>query len=381
MRKIKLIFFIFVLLIAVFLIFQFSKIDTDFAQSKVEKFEFQVMNISRGGKIFKDIDMVIPLTLDEMKIKNDIHLKTDFQTSVELLYKGFFLNLLPGSYLFYNQGTGKLSFLTGELFWKNAKKGKIDILLGENKDKLTLSDSGRIKVTGNEDYVIWNYEGRSELKGVETDIELDSYKMYVFSKKNKVVTETIPVATNFISPIKGIVHLKKAKDSFFKLNWRVVPGVEEYTLKIYSSSLRDNVLLEKLVASNRISVNFLDFDENRNFYWEVFPRNPEGTEGAPSKMGYLKLIGVLIEEERDTVPPELVISSMSVNGNVVLIKGSVNLDSELFIDGVKANTDSNGDFYYTLKYKSLGLKTINFRVVSPADIETIQKRQVTIFEE
>ena len=98
-------------------------------------------------------------------------------------------------------------------------------------------------------------------------------------------------------------------------------------------------------------------------------------------MGYIKLLGVLIEEEKDTLPPELVITSMSVNGNMVLIKGSIDSDSELFINSVRVNSDSIGDFYYTIKYKSLGIKTINFRVVSPAEIETVQKRQVTIFEE
>lgn len=213
MRKIKYIFSFFVLFITVFLVFKFSKIDTDFAQNKVEKFDFQLMNISRNGKIFKDIDMAIPLTLDEMEIKGDIHLKTDFQNSVELLYKGFFLNLLPGSYLFYNHRTGELNFIAGELFWQNAKKGKADILLGEKKYKLTLSNSGRIKITGKEDYIIWNYKGISKLKNEETDIEIDPYKVYFFSDKNKVGIETIPIATNFISPKKGVIYLKEAKDS------------------------------------------------------------------------------------------------------------------------------------------------------------------------
>ena len=72
---------------------------------------------------------------------------------------------------------------------------------------------------------------------------------------------------------------------------------------------------------------------------------------------------------------------MTVNGNMVLIRGNADINSELYVDEVSVKIDSNGIFIYTKRYKTLGLKQIIFRIVSPSGIESIQTKQVTIYEE
>jgi len=51
------------------------------------------------------------------------------------------------------------------------------------------------------------------------------------------------------------------------------------------------------------------------------------------------------------------------------------------VDDIPVKTDSNGIFIHTKRYKTLGLKQIVFRLVSPSGVESIETKQVTIFEE
>ncbi len=160
-----------------------------------------------------------------------------------------------------------------------------------------------------------------------------------------------------------------------------MPGISEYKVKLYPSPLRESLLLEKLVSSNRTGIDLEEFEQNREFYWEVLPLNEEKIEGEPSEMGQIRIFGVLISEERDSRPPELAITSMTVNGNMVLIRGNADVNSELFVDDIPVKIDNNGIFIYTKRYKTLGLKQIIFKVVSPSGVESIETKQVTIFEE
>ena len=66
---------------------------------------------------------------------------------------------------------------------------------------------------------------------------------------------------------------------------------------------------------------------------------------------------------------------------MVLIRGNADMNSELFVDDIPVKVDSNGVFIYTKRYKTLGLKQIVFRLVSPSGVESIETKQVTIFEE
>ena len=72
---------------------------------------------------------------------------------------------------------------------------------------------------------------------------------------------------------------------------------------------------------------------------------------------------------------------MTVSGNMVLIKGEADANSQLFIDSDTVKIDMDGKFIHTITFKTIGKKNIVFRLVSPSEIETVTERQVSIFEE
>ena len=104
-------------------------------------------------------------------------------------------------------------------------------------------------------------------------------------------------------------------------------------------------------------------------------------EGSPSRMGKIQIVGVILDKEKLLKPPKLEIGSLTVSGNIVLIKGEADANSQLFINDEFVKIDMDGKFIYTITFKTIGTKSIVFKLISPSEIETIFERQVTIFEE
>lgn len=381
MGKIKIIFSVITLIISVFLIaialnFE-QKLDPGDYKSPV----FQLTGISENSKLFQDLSLETPLTVADKSFTNSLRIKTDSQTSFKLLFKGSLIDVLPNSYIYYHPRREALSLISGELFWVKSSKSPVRIYTKEDEAPLTISLSGRMKKNSDGSLTIWSYKGGCVLKDNGSFVEISSGQSLFVDVKKKQIFSLIPKATTYISPEKMDVRIKGFKDFRIKVDWKFVPGITEYRVKFYPSPLRESILLEKVVASNRTGVDLGEFEQNREFFWEVTPLNEEKIEGEPSRMGHIRLLGVLISEERDSRPPELAITSMTVNGNMVLIRGNADINSELYVDEVSVKIDSNGIFIYTKRYKTLGLKQIIFRIVSPSGIESIQTKQVTIYEE
>lgn len=396
MKKIQLTFlFVFLIVfITSFFIFNRSKSPISSEINKIS--EFQITNISENGKIYSSSEEIINLSTAKtfsimtMNYSNELFLKSDPQTSFGFFYFGIYFITLPDSYIYFQPKTKEFHFFSGEFYW-NRESGdkKVEISI-KNQDLssaksvqkiITLSDSGRLKIEGNT-IKIWNYTGNLKFNYDKQENNLEMNQLLELNRNQKIKISDILPPPEFISPENKIISLKKIGDNIVKFNWKTAKGANNYLFKLYSSNLKENVLYNNLISSNRVSLDLLKFENIKEFYWEVFPYDLiKNTEGSPSKMGYIKMIGSLIKTADMLKPPKLDITSISASGNVVLIKGVADKDSKLYINDELKNIDMDGTFFHTLTFKTLGVKTIYFRLVSSFDKETKIERQVQIFEE
>jgi hypothetical protein len=381
MSRLKPIFSALVIIITVLFIIKSLKFKQIITPEETYIPDFQIISISENSRIFQDLAMQIPLTTVDTSFKSELRIKTDSQTAFELVYRETILDVLPGSYLHYVPDSKELSLIHGEVYWHRASKTPVSVFTSDGANPVTLSQKGRMLKSPEGKLMIWSYSGACVIKNDKEFIEIPPEKYVEFDAKNKPVFFDISPATTFISPVHKDVYVRKIPDLLIKLDWKSIPGVSEYKVKLYSSELRETLLLEKSVLINRTGIDLSEFEQNREFLWEVLPMSDNNIEGEPSAIGKIRVFGLLISEERDSRLPELAITSMTVNGNMILIRGNADISSELFIDEDPVKVDSNGIFIYTKRYKNLGLKKIIFRIVSPSGVESIQTKQVTIYEE
>ena len=199
---------------------------------------------------------------------------------------------------------------------------------------------------------------------------------------NKLPPANLFPAPPFVSPEAETIALALPNDTIIQFKWKNVQGARNYLLKLYPSALRDNLLLNKVVAGNSIILDIMSFIENSELYWEVAAFDTvRQIESAPAKMGMIRISSSLLKKGLLPQPPQIEVSSLSVSGNMVLIKGRADLNAQLTIDGVEVRMDGEGRFIHTISYKSIGVKGIVFRAVAPSGLESLLKKQVTIFEE
>jgi hypothetical protein len=202
------------------------------------------------------------------------------------------------------------------------------------------------------------------------------------AKNQRASTAYFFAAPGFIAPEKKEIIMDQPGDSVVKLDWKVVSGAYKYIFRIYSSSLMDNILYEKEVDTNRLSLDLLQFEDFGTFYWQVCAYDPgNGREGAPSRLGVLKLIGALFNRENVLKPPELTIKSQDVNGNLVLIEGVTDKNAQLYINDTPVQVNPDGSFIHTIHFSKIGKYKITFRVVSASGSETTLEKFATIYDE
>jgi hypothetical protein len=405
MNKIRLIFLILVLVVTVVFLSFFHKTQAPM-DSKTGKISgFMITKISGNGKIYlhnrpikEDLTALKPVDIRQMQYSEAMYLKADSHTSFEFYYMGTSFNILPKSYLYYHPQKKELHFFSGEFFWEKkfrsrAKKQSLAVYIREPRQKIILSDSGRVRLEENSTE-IWNYSGALKLNIDGKEHNLTTNQLFVWtgspsgtqrlSRRDQTpqiqIIGILPMPRN-IDPAKSDIVLNNPDDSIVRFNWRTVSGTPHYIFRLYSSNLRENILVEKFLEVNRVNLDLLQFEE-RVFYWEAFPVDPVNQrEGVPSKMGEIRLVGYLLGKKNVQKPPELIIKSLAVNGNLVLIKGKADPNSQLFINGESVKIELDGEFITTRSFKGLGRKQILFKLISPLGIETVEERYVTIYEE
>ncbi len=270
----------------------------------------------------------------------------------------------------------------GEFYWeKKIAAQKVEISLFKAGNIFRLSASGRIHL-GVNSLEVWNYSG-------QLDFDYDG-KFFLLKELQYLDTRSgskpppldLFPAPPFVSPESETIALTRPSDTIVQFKWKNVQGARNYLLKLYPSALRDNLLLSKVVAGNSIMLDIMPFSEYTELYWEVAGYDAlRAIESAPARMGVIKISSSLLKKGLLPQPPQVEVGSLSVSGNMVLIKGSADASAQLSIDGVVVKLDSEGKFIHTISYRSIGIKNIVFRAVAPSGLESVLKKQVTIFEE
>ena len=404
MNKIKIVFFILFFLIFIGVLFLLNIFKSPLESSLEKVPEFQVTRISKNGTVYQNTAMTEPFQIKKIKHPVEVFLKADAQTAFEFIYSGTFFSALPGTSLFQQSKTREL-FINGDFFWKKEIRGKkVEIYLSSSEEIiglskpigteiqsdsqpihqkiLLLSDSGRI-TNSEETLKIWNYSGELILNMGNNLYPLKSNQMLILEKRNNRVTfqDTLP-APQYISPEEKTIRLNLIGDSIIKFGWKSVKDASKYQLRLYTSELRENPIFDREVTVSRKSIDILKFENESEIYWEVYPFGSQNNiEGTPSKMGIIKIVGAILDKEKLLKPPKLDISSLTVSGNMVLIKGEADANSQLFINDEFVKVDMDGKFIHTITFKTMGTKSIVFKLISPSEIESVFDRQVTIFVE
>jgi hypothetical protein len=401
MKSIKFAFLVIVAGIFFISLFLFNKFQSPMNPEIKEISEFQVTEISGNGSVYmakEPIDKRNYSFLDHVEVKkmdysDDVYLKADSNTSYEFYCSGSTFTALPGTYLFYQPQKKRLSFFEGELFWeKEIKKGQLEIALIEQYPyeegvdsgivRLILSDSGKVKTVGKSVVEVSSYQGDLTLTHKNQDYFVNSNQVLTLRDGRVGNPINILSSPQFIYPEEGIIVLNKPGDSIVRFKWGAVEGAKRYIFKLFTSNLKENILFETIAYSNQKNYDLLNIDETSECFWQVIPYDFENRiEGSPSKIGHIKIKGVLLNKENILKPPRLVISSITVSGNMVIIKGEADLNSQLFINEEVRKIDMDGTFLHTMTFQTIGNKTIVLRLVSPSEVETKIEKQVMIFDE
>ncbi len=398
MNKIRLLFLILVSVISIGCLLFFSMFHNSPPRLKLGKIsQFKITKISGNGKVYFDKkpiegEQFVSSTTKALDIKrldyqDEVYIKTDGHTGFQLYCFKTAFTILPNSYLYYRPQTKEFHFFSGEFYWQKEAKGKkVDISIQKPEYVMTLSESGRVLI--NEDTLsVWNYAGDLKLNHNNLDYSLNARQLFVYKvspRARRTVAPqiyTVPPAAAGLDPIDKDFTLNKAEASIIRFDWRVVKGNPDYKFKLYSSNLRENVLLERQLDVSNVTLDLLQFEE-REFYWEIIPIDTQSKlEGVPSKMGRVKMVGTLLEKKNVQKPPELNIKSFTVNGNLVLIKGTAEISAKLYINDELIPVDRDSSFFHTVTFKTIGPKVIVFRLVSPLGVETVEERPLTIYAE
>ena len=343
---------------------------------------FQVIGISEKGNLWLDDEENRPVDIRTLNFVSETRLHSDAQTAWEFFFEGFLFTALPGSALRFTPQTRELTLEKGEFYWEQKVSGQpVEISLFKGGNIFALSAAGRMRLSAGA-LEVWNYSG-------SLDFDLDGRLVHLnelqyANSRDGQRTPPAPLFSSppFISPEAETIALTQPNDTIIQFKWKSVQGARHYILKLYPSALRDNLLLSRVVDDSAVTLDIMPFIEFSELHWEVAVFDAaRRVESMPSRQGRIVISSSLLKKGQQPEPPRLDVDSLSVSGEMVLIKGSADPHAQLFVDGSAVKMDGEGRFIHTLSYKSIGVKEIVFLALAPSGLETILKKQVTIFEE
>jgi hypothetical protein len=386
MRKLRVVFISSAVLITIVAYFLLKNPDLSFSvpgnRSGPGPGGFQITGISEKGNVWLDNDEARPVDLKTMNFVSETRLQSDAQTAWEFFFDGFLFTALPASAIHYTPQTRELVLEKGEFYWeRKLSPQKVEISLFKAGNIFKLSNAGRIRLGANA-LEIWNYAGQLDFDLNGKLFHLNELQYLNSRDGGRLPAAALFPAPPFVSPEAETLALTNPNDTIIQFKWKNVQGAREYVLKIYPSALRDNLLLSKVVADNAVTLDIMPFIEYSELYWEVAAfDSARRIDSAPARMGVITISSSLLKKGLLPQPPRIEVSSLSVSGEMVLIKGGSDPNAQLFIDGAVVKLDGDGKFIHTISYKSIGVKEIVFRAVAPSGLEAVLKKQVTIFEE
>ncbi len=383
MKKVRWVFIFVMVAVVVAGIYKLD-LKTDAAPEKeLKSAPLMVTSVSQKGGLFSNRELTGKLNAgSEFDFRNEIVLAGDGLTAFEFVCGNCFFQCMPGAVVSYRHGIGELHLIKGAFSWKkiSGKKATVEVFAGERRDKLIPSAAGNVKLNA-ADREYRSLEGELVVELPKGRVALKKGEMLTLDRKNNPIKQNVLEGPSQIAPVSLSRDLKKPEDSIVQFNWKSVKGAKEYILRIYVSPLMENVAYEKRLRLNRLGVNLVSLKDNGSYFWKIFPVDAEGVVGNGSETGHIRFRGMLLDRSSTFAKPELTITSLSVSGDVVMIKGAADKNSQLFIDDKEVIVNSDESFFYTLKYTTIGTKVIVFRLVSPAGMETVFERKVVIFEE
>lgn len=390
MNKIRFGFLAIVLIISIAAVVTFNNFKTPMTSKIGKVSDFKITQVAGSGGLYVDknpikrgeIFLAQKVDIKEMLYVDDIYLATDQHTAFEFYCSGVSFTVQPDSYLYYRPGSRDLGFSQGEFSWhKESADSLVEVSIVSFSQMITLSDAGRALVTP-VGLKIWNYAGELKFKNEGETINLRPGTFLETVNNKKTATAFLMEAPGSISPEEKEIIMDQPGDSVVKFDWKAVSGAQRYIFRLYSSSLMENILYEKEVDTNRVNLDLLQFEDFGTFYWQVCAYDPgNGRDGAPSRLGLLKLTGALFNRENVLKPPELTIKSQDVNGNLVLIEGVTDRNAQLYINDSPVQVNPDGTFIHTIHFNKIGKYKITFRVVSASGSETTLEKFATIYDE
>jgi hypothetical protein len=386
MKKIRVIFALCSLLIAALAFFWLYKPDFSTGARAVQAGMimkgFHLTDISEKGNLFVNDNESLLADVKTTDFSGETRLRSDGLTAWEFIFEGVLFTALPGGAIQYTPQTKELILENGEFYWQRPLgRQSVDISLFKAGNILRLSASGRLRLKSRS-LEIWSYSGQIDFDFNGKAHRLQAMQFLRIVGNGKVSQLTLLPPPPSISPEREEILPVHINDTVMQFKWKNVRGADAYLLNIYSSPLRDSILSSRVVAGNSVMLDVLPLLEREALYWEVAAYDgKENIESLPSQMGVIKINGSMLKKGMMAQPPAIEVSSLSVSGNMVLIKGGTDPAALLTIDGSSIKLDSAGRFIYTISYRSIGVKEIVFRAEAPSGLTTIIKKQVTIFEE
>lgn len=396
MSKIKFGFLAIVLIISIaaVLVFKAYIYQTPLAEIGEKVPDFIITQVAGSGGLYVaknpikrgEISLAQKVDIKQMKYSEDLYAATDRNTAFEFYYSGVSFIVQPDSFLYYQPKTNKLHFLEGEFLWhKEISDNKVDVSMGflnsSSPQVITLSSEGKLFVTPSM-VKIWNYAGVSKFNDGSEPLNLNPNTYMISAVNQKTSIAFMLEAPGFISPEEKSIIMNQPGDSTVKFNWKEVPGAQRYIFRLYSSKLMENILYEKQVTANWVNLDLLQFEDPGKFYWQVCAYDSlNDREGTPSKIGYLSITGVSFNRQSALKPPELTIKNLDVNGNLVLIEGATDKNSQLYINNNPVMVNPDGTFIHTIHFTKIGKYKITFKVVSALGSETTVEKFATIYDE
>ncbi|MCU0286663.1 MAG: hypothetical protein MUF15_09710 [Acidobacteria bacterium] len=394
MNKLRFGFLAIVLIISIAIVMAFNASRGPLDKTTAAVSDFKITEIAGSG-LYADKEPIqdgkifsIPkVDIKQMHYPENLYITADGHTAFEFYYSGASFIAVPDSSLYYQPGTNTMQFLSGEFIWHKEiteKPVEISILFSQASapHNITLSNEGKVSISPI-GVQLWNYGGELKYSDGSETFGIQS-NMYLTSIKNQTpLTAPLLEAPGFISPEEKAIAMDQPGDSTVKFSWKEVPGAQRYIFKLFSSKLMLNTLYEKQINANHLTLDLFQFDDFNTFYWQVYAYNPiNEQEGTPSKMGILTISGAMfVNRETISKPPELNIKTFDVNGNLVIIEGNTDKNSQLFINNTPVTPNPDGTFIYTLHFTRIGKYKITFRVISPGGNERTLEKFATIYDE
>ena len=173
-----------------------------------------------------------------------------------------------------------------------------------------------------------------------------------------------------IAPSNGFdFNLDRSRE--LVLSWDQVKDADGYQLQISRSRLFGEAVVDRRRVKNSAT---LGVNEEGNFYWRVAAYGPDGVLGPWSSLRKFRALSLDGIGWKDTVPPQLQVAKMMVNGNIVIITGRTEPGVRVEIDGQRTPVEADGSFSLSITPEAEGLVDVKVSAVDASGNRTEASR-------